>query len=309
MNIGFVFPGQGSQAIGMLAELAEHYPQVHETFAQASSVLGYDLWELAQQGPDSALNDTRHTQPAMLAAGVSVWRVWQERNSAKPIAMAGHSLGEYTALVCANALDFKAAVALVAQRGQYMQDAVPAGQGAMAAILGLDDNAVITACADAAQGEVVEAVNFNAPGQVVIAGHASAVTRATEAAKKAGAKRALLLPVSVPSHCALMMPAAKRLALALAGTEISAPLIPVINNSDVAIYTDAASIRDGLTRQLHSPVRWVESIQALQQKNIHALIEAGPGKVLTGLVKRIASDLPTYPVFDSASLATALDVK
>lgn len=309
MGVGFIFPGQGSQAIGMLSELAEHYPLVIETFAQASDVLNYDLWQLVQAGPETDLNDTRHTQPAMLAAGVAVWRVWQARHGAEPTAMAGHSLGEYTALVCAQALDFKSAVALVAKRGQSMQAAVPAGDGAMAAILGLDDNAVRDACGEAAQGDVVEAVNFNAPGQVVIAGQISAVMRAIEAAKIAGAKRAVLLPVSVPSHCALMKPAAESLAAVLAQVEIAPPIFPVINNCDAIAYTDASSIRDGLTRQLYSPVRWVDSVNALAQKNIRFFVEAGPGKVLTGLGKRIASDLPVYPVFDTSSLTTALEIK
>lgn len=309
MGVGFIFPGQGSQAIGMLSELAEHYPLVIETFAQASDVLNYDLWRLVQAGPETDLNDTRHTQPAMLAAGVAVWRVWQARHGAAPTAMAGHSLGEYTALVCAQALDFKTAVALVAKRGQSMQAAVPAGDGAMAAILGLDDNAVRDACGEAAQGDVVEAVNFNAPGQVVIAGQTSAVMRAIDAAKKAGAKRAVLLPVSVPSHCALMKPAAKSLAVVLAQVEIAPPIFPVINNCDAIAYTDASSIRDGLTRQLYSPVRWVDSVKALEQKNIRFFVEAGPGKVLTGLGKRIASGLPVYPVFDTSSLITALEIK
>lgn len=309
MGVGFIFPGQGSQAIGMLSELAEHYPLVIETFAQASDVLNYDLWQLVQAGPETDLNDTRHTQPAMLAAGVAVWRVWQACHGAEPTAMAGHSLGEYTALVCAQALDFKSAVALVAKRGQSMQAAVPAGDGAMAAILGLDDNAVRDACGEAAQGDVVEAVNFNAPGQVVIAGQISAVMRAIEAAKIAGAKRAVLLPVSVPSHCALMKPAAESLAAVLAQVEIAPPIFPVINNCDAIAYTDASSIRDGLTRQLYSPVRWVDSVNALAQKNIRFFVEAGPGKVLTGLGKRIASDLPVYPVFDTSSLTTALEIK
>lgn len=309
MGVGFIFPGQGSQAIGMLSELAEHYPLVVETFAQASDVLNYDLWQLVQAGPETDLNDTRHTQPAMLAAGVAVWRVWQACHGAEPTAMAGHSLGEYTALVCAQALDFKSAVALVAKRGQSMQAAVPAGDGAMAAILGLDDNAVRGACREAAQGGIVEAVNFNAPGQVVIAGQIAAVMRAIEAAKIAGAKRAVLLPVSVPSHCALMKPAAESLAAVLAQVEIAPPIFPVINNCDAIAYTDASSIRDGLTRQLYSPVRWVDSVNALAQKNIRFFVEAGPGKVLTGLGKRIASDLPVYPVFDTSSLTTALEIK
>lgn len=308
MSVGFIFPGQGSQAIGMLGELAQHHPQVIETFAQASEVLDYDLWALVQDGPESLLNDTRYTQPAMLAAGVATWRVWQACRTTQPTAMAGHSLGEYTALVCAQALDFRAAIGLVTKRGQYMQEAVAAGHGAMAAILGLDDQAVQTACSEAAQGEVVEAVNFNAPGQVVIAGQIAAVTRAIDIAKRIGAKRAVLLPVSVPSHCALMKPAATLLSAALAHVSIAEPIVPVFNNCDAKAYTDVASIRDGLTRQLYSPVRWVESIKALEQKEIRYLVEAGPGKVLTGLVKRIAPHIPVYPIFNEASLAIAMEI-
>ena len=306
MTLAFVFPGQGSQSVGMLTELAHSHPQVEATYAEASHVLGYDLWALVQQGPETDLNLTCKTQPAMLAAGVAAWRVWQARGSVQPAYLAGHSLGEYTALVCAGALEFTDAVDLVARRGEFMQAAVAEGSGAMAAILGLDDAKVRAVCAEAAQGAVVEAVNFISPGQVVVAGESAAVARALELAKQAGAKRAVLLPVSVPSHCALMRPAAEQLGARLRNTVFQAPRIPVINNVDVAVYSDAASIRDGLTRQLYQPVRWVEVIQALAQKGVDALIECGPGKVLTGLNKRIAPEMKMLPLHDPATLDAAL---
>ncbi len=257
-KFGFVFPGQGSQSVGMLAELAIAYPLVPETYAEASEVLGYDLWRLTQEGPEQTLNQTTHTQPALLAADVAVWRVWQSRSAAIPERMAGHSLGEYSALVCAEAVSFSDAVALVAARGRYMQEAVAEGEGAMAAILGLDDGQVIAVCATAQAemtGQVVAAVNFNSPGQVVLAGHTAAVERAMALAKQAGAKRALRLPVSVPSHCALMRPAAERLARDLAGVAIRPPRVPVINNVDAAAVQDPDAIRTSLTRQLYQPVR------------------------------------------------------
>lgn len=306
MTLAFVFPGQGSQSVGMLAELAHSYPQVEATYAEASHVLGYDLWALAQQGPEADLNLTCKTQPAMLAAGVAAWRVWQARGSVQPAYLAGHSLGEYTALVCAGALEFTDAVDLVARRGEFMQAAVAKGSGAMAAILGLDDAKVRAVCAEAAQGAVVEAVNFNSPGQVVVAGESAAVARALELAKQAGAKRAVLLPVSVPSHCALMRPAAEQLGARLRNTVFQTPRIPVINNVDVAVYSDAASIRDGLTRQMYQPVGWVEVIQALAQKGVDALIECGPGKVLAGLNKRIAPEMRMLSLYDPATLDAAL---
>lgn len=304
-RLAFIFPGQGSQATGMLAELAASYPLVEQTFAEASDVLGYDLWQLVQQGPEADLNQTDRTQPAMLAAGVAVWRVWRNQSDITPAQMAGHSLGEYTALVCSEALDFSDAVALVRDRGRYMQEAVPAGEGAMAAILGLDDDAVRQACSDAAQAGVVAAVNFNAPGQVVIAGQSQAVQRAMEVARAAGAKRAVELPVSVPSHCSLMQPAADNMARRLADIEISMPVIPVINNVDVASCSDADAIRDALIRQLYSPVRWVETIQAMQNTGIDTIIECGPGKVLAGLNKRIARTMTVVPLYDSAGLQQA----
>ncbi|WP_127477368.1 ACP S-malonyltransferase [Sulfurivermis fontis] len=306
MSLAFVFPGQGSQSVGMLAELAAAHPLVRDTFAEASAALGYDLWQLTQNGPADELNQTHITQPAMLTAGVATWRVWQEMNGKTPVVMAGHSLGEYTALVCAGALSFADGVALVAERGRYMQEAVPAGTGAMAAILGLEDAQVVEACAGAAQGQVVSAVNFNSPGQVVIAGHAAAVERAMEAAKAMGAKRALPLPVSVPSHCALMQPAAERLAQRLAGISVQLPQIPVINNVDVAVASDADTMRQALARQLYSPVRWVETVQKMAADGVDALVECGPGKVLVGLNKRIAKDMKTFAIVDTASLDEAL---
>ena len=306
MSLAFVFPGQGSQSMGMLAELAAAYPVVGQSFAEASEALGYDLWKLVQEGPEEELNKTHITQPALLAAGIAVWRVWQEKGGASPVVMAGHSLGEYTALVAAGAMPFTDAVALVADRGKFMQEAVPAGEGAMAAILGLDDAVVIELCEKAAEGQVVSAVNFNSPGQVVIAGAAAAVDRACELAKAAGAKRALKLAVSAPSHCALMKPAAERLAERLQGIEISVPAIPVINNADVASAESAEAIRDALVRQLYSPVRWGETIQKMAADGVDSLIECGPGKVLVGLNKRIVKEMNAAAVFDTATLDAAL---
>jgi [acyl-carrier-protein] S-malonyltransferase len=307
-TLAFLFPGQGSQSVGMLAELALAYPQVRDTFAEASDVLGRDLWTLVAEGPAEQLDQTENTQPAMLAAGVAVWRCWQARGGATPAAMAGHSLGEYTALVCAGALSFGDAVGLVAERARLMQAAVPAGQGAMAAILGLDDAQVGTVCAEQAQGGVLEAVNFNAPGQVVIAGDKAAVERGVAAAKAAGAKRALLLAVSVPSHCALMRDSAGKLAERLAATDLRLPTVPVLHNVAVAAAEDAAELRDLLAQQLYSPVRWVETIRALAAMGIKTAIEAGPGKVLAGLGKRIDKTITTLPVFDPAGLDQALEV-
>lgn len=300
-----VFPGQGSQSVGMLQALAAEHAAVEATFARASDVLGYDLWQLVQNGPEETLNQTAKTQPAMLAAGVAVWRLWRTLGGPEPLAMAGHSLGEYTALVCADALTFESAVALVAERGRLMQAAVPAGVGAMAAILGLDDDSVRAACASAAQGEIVAAVNFNSPGQVVIAGHNAAVQRAMILAKAAGAKRAVPLAVSAPSHCALMRDAAGQLAERLASVSIEPPRIPVLHNADVASYNDAAAIRDALARQLYQPVRWVETIHALHARGASTVIECGPGKVLAGLLKRIDPDLAGLSIYDVASLQQA----
>lgn len=306
MSLAFVFPGQGSQSVGMLAELAESYPVVKQTYEEASAVLGYDLWKLVSEGPAEELNQTDITQPALLAAGIAVWRVWQEKGGLQPDILAGHSLGEYTALVASGAIDFADGIALVAERGKYMQEAVPAGEGGMAAILGLEDARVIEICEQAAEGEVVSAVNFNSPGQVVIAGQAAAVDRAMELAKEAGAKRALKLAVSAPSHCALMQPAAERLAEKLASIEIQSPSIPVINNADVTMPSDADEIRNALVRQLHSPVRWVESVEKMSADGVDRLIECGPGKVLVGLNKRIVKTMSAAAIFDNATLDAAL---
>ncbi|WP_217519198.1 ACP S-malonyltransferase [Vibrio metschnikovii] len=300
-NFAIVFPGQGSQAIGMLAELGEQYDVVKQTFSQASEVLGYDLWALVQQGPAEDLNQTHRTQPAILAASVAIWRVWQSLNLPQPEVLAGHSLGEYSALVCSGVIDFQQAISLVELRGRLMQEAVPAGTGAMYAIIGLDDEAIADACQQAAQGQIVSPVNFNSPGQVVIAGQKEAVERAGVLCKEAGAKRALPLPVSVPSHCALMKPAAEKLAIALAGLQFNSPSIPVINNVDVLAETDPAKIKDALVRQLYNPVRWTEAVQSMSDQGIEKLIEVGPGKVLTGLTKRIVKTLDAVAVNDSAS--------
>lgn len=306
-QLAMVFPGQGSQAVGMLATLGAEYELVIETFREASSVLGYDLWQLTQTGPAEELNQTDRTQPAMLAAGVAVWRSWCAAGGARPALMAGHSLGEYTALVCAGALEFSDAVRLVAERGRRMQAAVPAGSGAMAAILGLDDEQVIELCRQAEEGEVVAAVNFNSPGQVVIAGNTAAVERAMALAKAAGAKRALPLPVSVPSHCSLMQPAAEALAATLAGMDVKVPEIPVLHNVDVQSHPEPDAIRAALTQQLYSPVRWVETVQAMGRQGIRRCLEMGPGKVLAGLNKRIDKAIDTQAVFDPASLAAGLE--
>ncbi|HFQ5196745.1 TPA: ACP S-malonyltransferase, partial [Vibrio vulnificus] len=294
--------GQGSQAVGMLADLGEQYEIVKQTFAQASEALGYDLWALVQNGPAEDLNQTFRTQPALLASSVAIWRVWQELGLAQPENLAGHSLGEYSALVCAGVIDFQEAIKLVELRGQLMQEAVPAGTGAMFAIIGLDDEAIAKACEEAAQGDVVSPVNFNSPGQVVIAGSKDAVERAGALCKEAGAKRALPLPVSVPSHCALMKPAAEKLAVALESIEFKAPQLPVINNVDVVAETDPAKIKDALVRQLYSPVRWTESVELMSSQGVEKLLEMGPGKVLTGLTKRIVKSLEAAAVNDVASL-------
>lgn len=306
-SLAFVFPGQGSQSVGMLAELAEAHAEVKATFGEASEALGYDLWHLVQQGPEADLNRTDITQPALLAAGVAVWRVWETQSDVRPAAMAGHSLGEYTALVCAEAIAFKDAVKLVEMRGRFMQSAVPLGEGAMAAVLGLEDDDVRAACAEAAQSDVVEAVNFNAPGQVVIAGAKAAVDRAIEVLKEKGAKRALPIPVSAPSHCALMLPAAKQLEAALAEVAVGAPSPPVLHNVDVAPARTADEIKAKLVRQLHSPVLWVDTIKAFAAQGVTRVIEAGPGKVLAGLNKRIDRTVQAMPVYDPASLAKALE--
>lgn len=282
-NEAIVFPGQGSQSVGMLGDLAAQHPVIADVFAQASNVLGYDLWELTQQGPKEKLDQTEYTQPALLAASYATWQMLD----AKPKMLAGHSLGEYTALVCANAMSFTDAIKLVAARGQFMQAAVNKGEGAMAAIIGLDNDVVAAICQQAAGGEVLSPANFNSIGQVVIAGSHDAVMRAIDLAKEKGARMAVSIPVSVPSHCALMKPAAEKLAAMLTTIAIDTPTLPVVSNVDVAIYATADSIRDGLVRQLYMPVRWVETIQFFANAGVTKVIECGPGKVLTGLIKRI----------------------
>ena len=308
-KFAMVFPGQGSQTVGMLAELAGDYPIVQETFKQASEVLGYDLWQLVQEGPSEELNKTWQTQPALLTASVAVYRVWQQKYPAlKPEVMAGHSLGEYSALVCAGVLDFQDAVKLVELRGKLMQQAVPEDTGAMYAIIGLDNDAIINACKQAEQGEVVSAVNFNSPGQVVIAGAKAAVERAAALCKEAGAKRALPLAVSVPSHCALMKPAADQLSVSLESITLKAPVVAVLNNVDVKAETDAVAIRNALVRQLYSPVRWTETVEKMAQNGVEVLIEVGPGKVLNGLTKRIVDSLQAVSVNDVKSLDSVEEV-
>lgn len=306
-QFAMVFPGQGSQTVGMLAELAAEHPIVTETFAQASEALGYDLWQLTQQGPAEELNKTWQTQPALLTASVAIWRVWQQLGGKMPTLMSGHSLGEYSALVCAGVLDFQQAVRLVELRGKLMQEAVPEGTGAMYAIIGLDNDAIAKACEESAQGQVVSPVNFNSPGQVVIAGNKDAVERAGAACKAAGAKRALPLPVSVPSHCALMEPAAKKLAVALESVTFNAPVIPVVNNVDASIETTPEAIRDALVRQLYCPVRWTDCVEFMASQSVESLLEVGPGKVLTGLTKRIVDTLTAAAVNDPASLSAAIE--
>jgi [acyl-carrier-protein] S-malonyltransferase len=304
VKLAMVFPGQGSQSIGMMAGFDAH-PVVRETFAEASDVLKQDLWGLVTEGPEGELNQTVNTQPLMLTAGFAVWRAWMAAGGPTPSVVAGHSLGEYTALAAARSLAFADAVALVRFRAQAMQQAVPAGVGAMAAILGLDDAAVVAACAEAAQGQVVEPVNFNSPAQVVIAGHKEAVERAIDAAKARGAKRGMLLPVSAPFHSSLMKPAAERLAVRLAQTEIAKPAIAVLHNVDVAEHATADEIRNALARQAASPVRWVETVQALATRGVTHIIECGPGRVLNGLTRKIAPSVTALPIGDGVDLDAA----
>ncbi len=308
MQSVFVFPGQGSQSVGMMKELAARDGVVTETFAEASAVLGYDLWQLVGEGPAEKLNETVHTQPAMLAAGIATWRCWLNAGGARPAAVAGHSLGEYAALVAAGVLDFAAAVKLVRERAERMQQAVPAGVGAIAAVLGLEDEAVIAACAEAAQGEVVEPVNFNSPGQLVIAGHAGAVQRALEACKARGAKRALLLPMSVPAHSSLMQSAAQGFATTLRGAGLAAPQVAFWSPVDAQRHDTAEDIRGLLISQLASPVRWTALVQALVAAGHTQLVECGPGKVLTGLNRRIDKrpELQCVALQDSAALDSVL---
>lgn len=302
----FVFPGQGSQSLNMMAGFAGH-PEVRRTFSEASAVLGFDLWQMLLDGPEELLNQTVNTQPLMLAAGVAAYRVWLSLDGPAPATLAGHSLGEYSALVAAEALDFADAVALVRFRAEAMQNAVAAGEGAMAAILGLDGEPLHAACAEAAQGQVLAPVNFNSPGQVVIAGHRAAVERGIEACKAKGAKRAMLLSVSVPSHCALMQPAADQLRLQLQNVAINAPTIPVLHNADVASHAQPELIRDALVRQLYSPVRWVETVQRMAADGIHIVAECGPGKVLAGLGKRISGDVRSPALVDLATMLLLRD--
>ncbi len=306
-NLAFVFPGQGSQAVGMLNAMAASYPEVKQTFAKASDVLGQDLWQLVCEGPEEALNQTQNTQPAMLAAGVAVWEIWCKLTSVRPSWMAGHSLGEYSALVCSGALVFEDAVKLVADRARLMQEAVPVGVGAMAAILGLEDVQVIEACAAVSGDEIVSAVNFNAPGQVVIAGHKAAVERACESAKAAGAKRAVLLPVSVPSHCALMKSAADKLAASLQETTFAIPNIPLIHNVDVQSHNIPEAIRTALKEQLYKPVRWVETVSYINTNDVSVFVECGPGKVLSGLGKRINKEAGHLAIYDPDTLNNVLE--
>jgi len=293
MSFSIIFPGQGSQAIGMMGELSQKYTLVKDLFAEASDVLGVDMWSLTQEGPIEKLSQTENTQPALLISGVAAWRVWRQLGGKQPAIMAGHSLGEYTALVAAGALSFHDGVALVRDRGRYMQEAVPAGEGGMAAIIGLADEEVVRVCSEVAGDDVLQAVNFNAPGQVVIAGSSAAIERAAPAMKQAGAKRALPLPVSIPAHSKLMSPASERLAERLAGIDVVLPEIPVLHNCNVSVASTAAELKANLVSQLDSPVRWVESVVTMHQQGVESFIESGPGKVLGGMVKRIIKGVDT----------------
>ena len=304
-SLAFVFPGQGSQSLGMLADLGAQQALVRDTFGEASEALGHDLWALTQQGPEGRLNETDKTQPAILTASIALWRLWLAEGGARPAFVAGHSLGEYSALVAAGAIEFSAAVKLVELRGQLMQQAVPAGRGGMAAILGLEDADVLAACAEAAQDEVVSAVNFNAPGQVVIAGAAAAVERAIDACKARGAKRAMPLPVSVPSHCALMRPAAEKFADAINALAWQEPQISLVQNVSAAVPADLDALKRDLLAQLYSPVRWVESVQLLAEKGVTELVECGPGKVLAGLNKRCVKGVNTHNLENPEAFAAA----
>jgi [acyl-carrier-protein] S-malonyltransferase len=303
MKFAFFFPGQGSQSVGMMQGLSD-LAVIKETFVEASDLLKQDFWAMVTE-PNEALNQTTNTQPLMLTAGIATWRAWQQHTDKRPSLMAGHSLGEYTALVAAGALSFEDALPLVHYRAEVMQNAVAEGVGAMAAILGLDDDVVRSVCNEASQGQVLEAVNLNSPGQVVIAGNKEAVERGMELAKEKGAKRALALPVSVPSHCALMKPAAEELAAYLKGVQVNKPSIPVLHNADVLAYSDAEKIKDALVRQLFSPVRWVETVQYVSAQGITSTAECGPGKVLAGLTKRIVAELPCVALTSVESINEA----
>ena len=304
MSLAIVFPGQGSQSVGMMQGFAD-LPIVEKTFLEANAILGIDLWTMARDGPIESLNQTINTQPVMLVAGVACWRAWQEKSGPMPSWLAGHSLGEYSALVAAQSLRFEDALPLVRFRAQAMQEAVPEGTGGIAAILGLDEGALAGVCADAAQGEVVEPANLNSPGQVVVAGHRGAVERAMALAKQRGAKRAVMLPMSAPSHCSLMKPAADRLRERLAAVEVKKPMIPVIHNRFVESFDDPAKIREALIEQLYNPVRWIETVEFLGRKGVKRVVECGPGKVLAGLGKRIVPDIEYIALNDSAALAAA----
>jgi len=306
-KIAIVFPGQGSQAVGMLKDLSDSYAQIKETFDEASAALGRDLWALAQDGPAEELNKTQNTQPLVLTASIAVWRVLQSKLDVSPAYFAGHSLGEYTALVCAGSLSFVDAVKLVEQRAKFMQQAVPEGEGAIAAVLGLSVDDLVAICDEATQGEVVSAVNFNAPGQVVISGNVAAVGRAIELAKEKGAKRAMQLPMSVPAHCSLMSPAADKLAAVMAGVDFNSPSTPVIHNTDVAQHAEVTEIKEALVQQLHTPVRWIETVEALAGLGVDTIVECGPGKVLAGLNKRIDKSLELYSSGDERSLNKTIE--
>lgn len=305
-ELAFVFPGQGSQKLGMLAELADKYAVVQETFSEASAVLGYDLWALSQEGPQEALNMTERTQPLLLTASVAIWRVWQQENGQTPAFMAGHSLGEWSALVCAEVVAFADAVKLVQLRGKYMQEAVPAGVGSMAAIIGLDDQIIIDACVEAQQGEEVSAVNFNSPGQVVIAGHVGAIERAIDLCKEKGAKKAMALAVSAPFHSVLLKPAADRLALDMESITFSQPAIPIVHNVNAQIETDPAAIKQLMIEQIYHPVLWVDCVKGLISNGAKQSVECGPGKVLSGLIKRIDRSLVSVPTDAPEALTAAL---
>jgi [acyl-carrier-protein] S-malonyltransferase len=305
-NLAFVFPGQGSQSVSMLAELASRDPQIRATFDEASQGAGTDLWVLTQNGPEEQLNRTEFTQPALLAAGVAVWRSWHDAGGPAPSVLAGHSLGEYTALVCSGALSLADGAALVRARGQYMQDAVPAGAGAMAAVLGADDAVIAAACAAAADGDVVAPVNFNSPGQTVIAGDAAAVDRAIAGLAEQGVRKVVKLPVSVPSHCALMRDAAAKLAERIRTVAWQLPALPVIQNADAKSHDSIAAIQDALVRQLHQPVRWTECVQVLAQRGVTRMGESGPGKVLCGLARRIDKSIDCRALGTPADFDAAL---
>ena len=304
MSLAIVFPGQGSQSVGMMHGFAE-LPIVEKTFLEANAILGVDLWTMVREGPAEALNQTVNTQPVMLVAGVACWRAWQEKRGPMPSWLAGHSLGEYSALVAAESMRFEDALPLVRFRAEAMQEAVPEGMGGIAAILGLDEAALKDVCAEAAQGEVLEPANLNSPGQVVIAGHRAAVERGMALSRQKGAKRAVMLPMSAPSHCSLMKPAAQRLADRLEAIDVKKPMIPVIHNRFVEAFDDPARIRQALVEQLYNPVRWIETIELLGRKGVRRVLECGPGKVLTGLSKRIVPDIEYAALNDAASLAAA----